>query len=232
MTVDQGECRSDLENESKTVKNHDQLIEALVNGLSTTRAQAAPAQVNRAVLIGGTLSLIVLLLTLGVQPNLGNFGHMVPLVIKIGYAMSIAAFAWQLAILEARPDRHFGKAFLRLTVPLSGITLIATGEMLHRSGAEAIALVTGHTWAACPLWIMFLAVPVFAAMVHAMRIQAPTNLRAAGATVGLLSGAVSASIYALACIESSAGFVLLWYSAGLAATTLVGTMVGPYLLRW
>jgi len=66
----------------------------------------------------------------------------------------------------------------------------------------------------------------------AVRRQAPVHLGRAGAAVGMTAGAVAASIYALACVESSSTFVLVWYSAGIALSSAIGAMFGPRLLRW
>jgi hypothetical protein len=65
-----------------------------------------------------------------------------------------------------------------------------------------------------------------------LRQQAPERHRIAGAAAGLLSGAIAAMIYALACNETSPVFILLWYSAGIGVCAAAGSLVGPYLLRW
>ena len=46
------------------------------------------------------------------------------------------------------------------------------------------------------------------------------------------AGAWAATLYCLHCPESSAMFVLTWYSLGIAFTTLLGALVGPRILRW
>lgn len=54
----------------------------------------------------------------------------------------------------------------------------------------------------------------------------------AGFAAGLLAGGVGASVYALACDETGALFVVVWYSLGVLACGEVGALLGPPLLRW
>ena len=74
--------------------------------------------------------------------------------------------------------------------------------------------------------------PVFAAIVWAMRGFAPTHLRRAGAAVGFAAGAIGALAYTLHCPELNAPFLGIWYVAGILIPTVVGAVVGPRLLRW
>jgi hypothetical protein len=82
------------------------------------------------------------------------------------------------------------------------------------------------------LRIVALSLPITAAIGWAVRRQAPVRLRQAGAAVGLAGGAISASLYALACTETSSAFVLVWYSAGIALSTAIGALLGPRAMRW
>jgi hypothetical protein len=46
------------------------------------------------------------------------------------------------------------------------------------------------------------------------------------------AGAVSATGYALHCVDDSLPFVALWYGGTIAICTLAGALVGPRLRRW
>ena len=59
-----------------------------------------------------------------------------------------------------------------------------------------------------------------------------TVIAADVAAAGLLAGAFAAAVYCLHCPETSAIFVLIWYSLGILATSLLGALLGPRLLRW
>ncbi|MGQ3095938.1 MAG: NrsF family protein, partial [Roseateles sp.] len=58
------------------------------------------------------------------------------------------------------------------------------------------------------------------------------NPRRAGAAAGLLAGCTATAGYALACTETSAAFVAVWYSCGLLASMALGAWLGPRWLRW
>ncbi len=79
---------------------------------------------------------------------------------------------------------------------------------------------------------MVLSLPALAGALWAVRGLVPTQLRAAGFNAGLMAGALGAMGYALVCPEVSATFVAVWYSLGILLTGLLGTFLGPRLLRW
>jgi hypothetical protein len=58
------------------------------------------------------------------------------------------------------------------------------------------------------------------------------RLREAGAAAGLLAGAGAALGYALYCPVDSAGFVMVWYSAGMAVAVALGAAIGPRAACW
>jgi hypothetical protein len=95
-----------------------------------------------------------------------------------------------------------------------------------------LALVLGQTAAACPFLIALLATPVFLGGLWALRGLAPTRLRLAGASVGLLAGATGACVYAIHCPELAAPFLGTWYVLGIAIPTALGALLGPRVLRW
>jgi hypothetical protein len=90
----------------------------------------------------------------------------------------------------------------------------------------------GSCWAIGPWLLLMLSRPFFLVLVWSFKALAPTRWRVAGAAAGLVSGALAAIAYGLHCPESSALFVLTWYSLGIALATGLGALVGPWLLRW
>jgi hypothetical protein len=90
----------------------------------------------------------------------------------------------------------------------------------------------GNSWALCPLRILALTGPVFLGLLWSLRQLAPTDLRSAGAAAGLASGALGALLYCFRCPESSALFVVTWYTLGILAAGALGALAGPRLLRW
>jgi hypothetical protein len=90
----------------------------------------------------------------------------------------------------------------------------------------------GHSWLACPRNVLGLSLPALAAALWALRGLAPTRPRRAGLAAGLFAGALGAGGYALGCREESTVFISLWYSAGIAASGLLGALIAPRVLRW
>ncbi len=101
-----------------------------------------------------------------------------------------------------------------------------------RTPEDRTDLIRGVSWTECPYNIAVLSVPVFAAILWAMRGLAPTHLRLAGAAAGFAAGAIGALVYTLHCPELDAPFLAIWYVAGILIPTAVGAVVGPRLLRW
>jgi hypothetical protein len=73
---------------------------------------------------------------------------------------------------------------------------------------------------------------LFVSSVYIVRGFAPTRLRATGAVLGLLSGAVAALIYTLHCPELHPAFLVFWYGLGMLIPAGLGWLLGERLLRW
>ena len=127
-------------------------------------------------------------------------------------------------------------------ISLAGVAVLAVAVLLmasmamHRAmhtGADAqAALWLGHTWRVCPWRIAGLAIPIWLALIFALRGLAPTRLALTGAAAGLMAGGLAAAVYGLWCQEQAAPFVMVWYSAGVAIAALAGALAGRRLLRW
>ncbi len=112
---------------------------------------------------------------------------------------------------------------------LAGIAVLQTAMTLD---GDPVSMWLGSNWQRSPLRIASLSAPIFAGASWAIRRQAPMRLRATGALAGLVSGGIAATMYALACNEKGAGFVLVCYTLGIAVSTAIGAVIGPNVLRW
>lgn len=212
--------------------NHQALIQALCDDLTPVNTASFDQQLGRGIALGGLASLSILLFSLGVQQGLASLSAIFPLAVKLGSMLTIAAIALRAMRSLAVP----GRPTEPLLAPISMVALIVLAIALGqpRSSlpqADTVAWL-GASWQACSLRITALSLPLFVGIGWALRRQAPVHLVQAGAVCGLAAGAMSAAIYALACTESSAGFVLLWYSLGLAGASAIGALAGPHVLRW
>lgn len=127
------------------------------------------------------------------------------------------------------------------TPALSRRLMIVAVALMAAAAVVGLALAAPAVWMhmwmgdsarVCSLRIVALSVPLLATTLMATRSLAPTRLPAAGFAAGLLSGGLSATVYALHCPESTALFVLSWYSLGMLASGAVGALLGPVVLRW
>ena len=210
----------------------DQLINTLAHGAgpaprrSGWRAMGLPLAGATALALAGGLAV------LGAAPA-SDFATPAPWM-KLAYtgllawALGMAAFHAGLPARPLRwPLRAAGSVFL---------VMAAIGFMVWSQAptAQQAAAVLGRdgSWVTCAPKVMLLALPVFAAAVAALRQLAPTRLRAAGALAGGAAGACGAFAYAFCCPESSAAYVVVWYTAGIAACAAAGAALGPRLLRW
>jgi hypothetical protein len=69
-------------------------------------------------------------------------------------------------------------------------------------------------------------------IIGALRTGASTRPTIAGATAGLLAGALGAAAYALACKNDGGLFVAIWYSASILIVAGLGAVFGRRALAW
>ncbi len=208
----------------------------LIRSLASDLTPVRPGKTRNDLLLGlgagAAASLAVVVAIYGAQPGLVSIVHGGPLTIKACYALSLAAIAGSMLIPMLRPGSLVPDRGSLLVLPallLAGLALSQTA-MMPDAGSGSLWL--GSSWQRCSLRIASLSVPIFAGACWAIRRQAPLRLRATGAFAGLISGGIAATIYAVACTENGAGFVLVWYTLGITISTAVGAITGPRVLRW
>jgi len=90
----------------------------------------------------------------------------------------------------------------------------------------------GQSAGVCAFLILMLSAPIYAGLLLALRRLAPTRLALAGAAAGLAAGGWAACVYAIHCPESTAPFIVIWYSLGMALAAGLGAAIGRLALRW
>jgi hypothetical protein len=206
--------------------------------VSLLAAGAAPVPANAVarrftVAIGwGIAGAFLLLLALGVRADLVQAAGELMFWLKPGFMAALALAGLLAAERLARPGMRLGPVRAALALPVLGLWLIAAGVLVNAAPEQRAELIFGETWKSCPFNIALISLPLFGAMLWAMKGLAPTRPALAGASAGLLSGALGALVYALHCPESAAPFIALWYGLGIAIPTLGGALLGPRLLRW
>lgn len=214
--------------------NTEALIAELSSGLQPVPRGATKILLRKGLITGAVVAGVAVLFwpSLGPRPDIATAVITPSFWIKLLYTASIASLGFVALDRLSRPDAaklHWSRL---LWPPVAALAVIAAMRWAAAPAGDSKAFWMGTSWWQCPAYVAALALPVFVGLMWAMSRLAPTRLRAAGAAVGLVSGGTGATIYALHCSESSPGFVLLWYSLGLAAATLLGAVAGPRLLRW
>ena len=210
----------------------DDLLSMLATGAGVTPRNAAPRRYAIAIGAGTMVSAVLMVRVLHVRADLAA-AIMLPMFwVKLAFVAGLAAPALLATFRLSRPGRRLGRIPVALTAPVIAIWLLAAFVMARADDVTRVRLFYGDTWNVCPLLIVMLSAPVFVGVMWAMKGLAPTRLRLAGATAGLLSGAVGALVYCLHCPEMGAPFIGFWYLLGVLIPAAIGALLGPRLLRW
>ena len=210
----------------------DQLVEALSRDVPRVPRHAMAVRLAIGLLAGGLCSVAMVALLLTIRPDLGTAMLGFTLWMKWLYAALLAAVAVVAVGRLARPDVRSLRFLWLLMVPVLALLFVGATELARTPPGQRLDVWMGSSWAICPWLLLMLSMPFFLGLLWSFKALAPTRLRVAGAAAGLASGALAAIAYGLHCPESSALFVLTWYSLGIALATGLGALVGPWLLRW
>ena len=212
------------------MKTHD-LVALIAEDTRPTPSRAFAPLLLAAALVGAAVSITALAAWLGFRPLMPAM-RSPPFWMKAGYTTLLAIAALVATVRLARPGGRIGAAALLALVTIAWLAMMAGHETMRAAPSAMPKLWLGDSWNACPFRILALAAPVFAVVIWVMRGSAPTRPALAGAAAGLFAGAVGATVYGLYCNESTAAFVVAWYSLGMAACAAFGAGVGARLLRW
>ena len=210
--------------------------EALIESLSAQVPKVAPGAVARRVALGLSLgalgSAAVMLAWLGPRPDLAEALVTPMFWMKLAYAAATGLIAAVLLARLARPAARLGVAAAFLAAPFVLVSAMAMLRLAQAPPQAQHGLLMGHTSMVCPWRILAIGLPVLAGAVWAVRGLAPTRLLTAGLAAGACAGGLGGAIYAFACDETSAPFLAIWYTLGIAVLAAAGALAGPRLLRW
>lgn len=210
----------------------DALIDALAGDLGATPVPSVRRTLAAAFAAGGVVSVAAMLALLGPRPDAASAFATASFWVKLIFPFGLAVAGLMAVDRLGRPGAPAGAGYAVGIAVAGGMALLASVELATAPRDAVSPLLFGHTLDHCTALIILLALPILAAGMYAMRQMAPTRLRLAGAAVGVTAGALSAAIYAIACNETALPFVTLWYGAGIGLTGVLGSLLGPRLLRW
>ncbi len=209
-----------------------QLIELLVKTAGPVEQHAVARRLCTAAGIGALAGCALLAWTFGINPQLASFLAQPDFWVKIGFPGALVVAGAYATARLGRPGLSLGVSKWLLAAPVLAIWTIAAADLANAEPTARMQMLLGETWRSCSLNIALLSVPAFVANQWALRDLAPTHLRLAGAASGLAAGALGALVYALYCGEFAPPFLAVWYLIGMLIPTLIGSALGPWVLRW
>jgi hypothetical protein len=207
----------------------DKLIDALVTDRAT-RTSLRRSLVG-ALVVGGLVSLVVFLATLGVRPDIRAAFATWRFDLKIVLMLVALALAFGFCLAVARPTAT-GREALRL-LPLAALATIAVAiEVVVLPGAAWANRLIGSNALVCLCAIPLFSAAPLVAVLAILRTGAPASPTLAGAAAGLLAATAGAALYAFHCFDDSPLFVVTWYSLAALPVVLLGAFAGQRFLRW
>lgn len=210
----------------------DDLIAMLSTNVEPVDRRKLARTFGAALALGGGAAVTVVLLGFGLRTDLTSIDAVVSLLLKIIFTVVVLGLAATYLIRFARPGGERRAPLTLLALPFVALIALAAISLASAPHAHWNNMIVGHQWLECVLSIPIIAIVPFAVMIWAVRQAMPTDLRRAGALAGLVAGALSATGYALHCVDDTVPFVALWYGGTIALCTVAGAALGPRLLRW
>lgn len=210
----------------------DDLIARLSGGLEPVRSTEVTRTLGLGLAAGIAGSALLMAATIGIRHDIMDAMGGGAFWLKFLYTLAIAALGLKLVERIGRPGTDARLPLALLAVPVLVLAAMMAMQMMAADDATRHSLMMGHSARTCSMLITGLALPLFAGLFWSLRQLAPTRLIQAGAAAGLLAGSTAATIYAFHCTESTATFIAIWYTAGIALTTLLGAGLGRWMLRW
>jgi hypothetical protein len=195
---------------------------------------AAPVSrvLGTAVVIALVVALSMLLLTIGLRPDIMHAIRTPLFDLKFVVTLALALPAFALCLRAARPGASLRGLGWLLLAPLPILALGAGGEMMMPQRPPMWARWIGNNAMLCLTAIPLLSLPLLAAALIGLRQGAPTRPNLAGALAGLLASGLAATLYAAHCVDDSPLFVATWYTLAVAAVAALGALIGGRVLRY
>jgi hypothetical protein len=210
----------------------DELIAMLGRNAEPVPGGRVERAVVAAVAAGAGAALLAMFLVLGVRTDVGQAAALSVLLLKLVFTVTTVAIAALYLIKLARPGGERRARVMLALLPLAAVIALAAINLGSAPAEHWNRMIVGDQWLECLLSVPLIAILPFAAIVWTVRRMGPTDLTRAGALAGLVAGGISATGYALHCMDDSLPFVALWYGGTIALCTVAGAILGPRLLRW
>jgi hypothetical protein len=207
------------------------LIRAITED-GATRGPSLAGRLAVALLVGGSVAVVLFAVFLGVRADIGSAMHMWRFVFKVILALLAYALAlWACARLTS-PQVGVRDTVVGLVAAPVLLAAAVGYELLTVPPADWYTRALGSNSRVCLVAIPLLSLAPLAGALAALRVGAPQSPGTAGAVAGLMAGTLAATLYAVHCPDDSPLFVALWYSLAVAIVALLGAIVGRRVLDW
>jgi len=213
--------------------NTDRLIDMLSAELEAVNSSRLTRTLILALTTGGAIAFALMLVTVGLRPDLWSSGHIEWVAVKLLFALGVIGTGALLLNRAIRPGLEDAANWL-LPFPFVAALVVAVSALLAQPQAwrELLRGATTFSPARCLLLIvLFSAIPL-AGMIYTLRQGAPTRLKLCGAIAGIVAGGIGAAAYAFNCRSDTIPFIAIWYSAAMGICAVIGAELGPRFLRW
>jgi hypothetical protein len=211
-------------------RNTDELIRSLAVEAGLGASHTA-MWLERRLALAAVLALVIgvalAILLFGIAPALATGGPSAPFWHKVTCALVLAAGSFLFVRSLAQPG---GSGWTAVAL-LPGASLLAFGGATDRSGFPIMGQ-SDQSVQICLGAIVLLSLPALILILSVLRIGAPTRPTIAGMAAGLMSGALGAAAYTVACKNDGGLFVAIWYSAAIVILGALGTFIGRRVLSW
>lgn len=207
----------------------------LIRALAADRKPAGPAPglaLALAASCGFVVSAVLFALWVGLRPGLGELLTSLPFMLKPLEMGLLVVAAAALVLRLARPGLSARSALLVAAIAPAIMIAALAYELMMVPRSEWMVRLAGVHWYVCVMNMVLLALPMLAAILFGLRFGAPTRPVLAGAAAGLLSGALSATLYISHCPDDSPIFVAAWFTLAIGVVTGLGALAGARVLRW
>jgi hypothetical protein len=209
--------------------------DALILDLSADLAPVRRRSVRRevaalAVLAAGELALV--LMAGGMRPDMGEVILSPFMAWKIGGLALLAGVSCAVAVRSFAPPaasrREIVLAFALAVLVMAAGAFVTTAV---ESGQPLVERLSPARGLLCAIAIVVLAVPLMGLLAVLMRRAAPVHPRRSALATGLAAATCGALVFTVCCPANDPLYIVVWYSAGIAAVAAAARWLLPRRFR-
>jgi hypothetical protein len=208
------------------------LIARLTGELKPVSRTAVLERVGTGLGISLVASAVLMVLWLGMRPDLAEASTTMMFWTKFTYTLILAvAGGWAVKRI-AHPLGSIRVNLGLMAATIVVMIVLAFAQLAMTPPEEHMAMLRGRTITVCTFNIVMLSLPLLIGAFWVLRGLAPTRLTLAGAAAGLAAGSIASLVYSFHCDESAMPFIAVWYTLGVLVAGLIGAITGRFILRW